>query len=107
MTEEESRNLDAKTKAMVADEIADVQNYLVRLADKLDIDILEAAEVKFAKNERNTPQTKCGVVRRSIPSTTRGLSSFWQSIQPDFGSSENLAVAELSDPNVSITSFEF
>jgi NTP pyrophosphatase (non-canonical NTP hydrolase) len=58
MTEEESRNLDAKTKAMVADEIADVQNYLVRLADKLDIDILEAAEVKFAKNEKKYPADK-------------------------------------------------
>ena len=55
MTEEESKNLDAETKAMVADEIADVQNYLVRLADKLDIDILEAAEVKFAKNEKKYP----------------------------------------------------
>ena len=55
MTEEESSNLDAETKAMVADEIADVQNYLVRLADKLDIDILEAAEVKFAKNEEKYP----------------------------------------------------
>ncbi len=55
LTEEESKHLDAETKAKVADEIADVQNYLVRLADKLDIDILAAAEVKFAKNEEKYP----------------------------------------------------
>lgn len=55
LTEEQSKNLDSKTKAEVADEIADVQNYLVRLADKLDIDILAAAETKFAKNEKKYP----------------------------------------------------
>lgn len=55
LTEEESKNLDPETKSQVADEIADVQNYLVRLADKLDIDILEAAETKFAKNEEKYP----------------------------------------------------
>ncbi|MFN3235584.1 MAG: nucleotide pyrophosphohydrolase [Pseudomonadales bacterium] len=55
LTEEQSKNLDARTKAEVADEIADVQNYLVRLADKLDIDILEAATVKFAKNQKKYP----------------------------------------------------
>lgn len=55
LTEEESRNLDDKTRAEVADEIADVQNYLVRLADKLDIDILEAAAVKFEKNKEKYP----------------------------------------------------
>ena len=55
LTEEQSKQLDAETKAKVADEIADVQNYLVRLADKLDIDILAAAETKFAKNEAKYP----------------------------------------------------
>ena len=55
LTEEESMNLDDRTRSMVADEIADVQNYLVRLADKLDIDILSAAEAKFAKNEKKYP----------------------------------------------------
>ncbi len=58
LTEEQSRNLDEKTKAEVADEIADVQNYLVRLADKLGIDILEAAAVKFEKNIEKYPADK-------------------------------------------------
>ena len=55
LTEDESRNLDEKSLSEVADEIADVQNYLVRLADKLGIDILEAAAVKFVKNEKKYP----------------------------------------------------
>lgn len=55
LTEEESKNLDASALAEVADEIADVQNYLVRLADKLGIDILDAAAIKFVKNEAKYP----------------------------------------------------
>ncbi len=55
LTEDESKNLDAAKLAEVADEIADVQNYLVRLADKLDIDILAAAKIKYAKNEAKYP----------------------------------------------------
>lgn len=55
LTEAQSRNLDAAALAEVADEIADVQNYLVRLADKLGIDILDAAAKKFVKNEAKYP----------------------------------------------------
>ncbi|MFT4677198.1 MAG: dCTP diphosphatase [Patiriisocius sp.] len=55
LTEDESKHLDAAALAEVADEIADVQNYLVRLADKLGIDILDAAAVKFVKNEAKYP----------------------------------------------------
>tara|TARA_R110002072_G_scaffold5527_10_gene35440 strand:+ start:12227 stop:12634 length:408 start_codon:yes stop_codon:yes gene_type:complete len=55
LTEEESKNLDEAKLSEVADEIADVQNYLVRLADKLGIDILDAAAKKFVKNEAKYP----------------------------------------------------
>lgn len=55
LSEDQSSSLDAESKAKVADEIADVQNYLVRLADKLDIDILEACAVKFEKNKQKYP----------------------------------------------------
>lgn len=55
LTEDESKNLDAAALSEVADEIADVQNYLVRLADKLGIDILDAAATKFVKNEAKYP----------------------------------------------------
>lgn len=55
LTEEASASLDDETLAEVADEIADVQIYLVRLADKLGIDILEATEQKFHKNAAKYP----------------------------------------------------
>jgi len=55
LTEEQSANLSAETKARVADEIADVQVYLVRLADRLDIDIASAVSLKMKKNEENYP----------------------------------------------------
>ena len=39
LTEAQSKQPDAERLAQIADEIADVQVYLIRLADKLDIDI--------------------------------------------------------------------
>ena len=55
LSEGESRNLSSATKGDVAREIADVQIYLVRLADKLGIDILQAAEAKIQENEAKYP----------------------------------------------------
>lgn len=55
LTEEQSHTLDEKQRAAVADEIADVQMYLARLADKLDINIGEAIEQKIVKNEAKYP----------------------------------------------------
>ncbi len=55
LTEDASQQLDDQTLAAVADEIADVQIYLVRLADRLGIDILEATERKFHKNAQKYP----------------------------------------------------
>jgi len=42
----------------VREEIADVLLYLVRLADKLDIDLLNAAEEKIALNAKKYPADK-------------------------------------------------
>jgi NTP pyrophosphatase (non-canonical NTP hydrolase) len=58
LTEEQSRGLDAKAHAAVAEEIADVLLYLVRLADKLGIDPIAAAQAKLAENERKYPADK-------------------------------------------------
>ncbi len=58
MTEQESQSPDTATLEQIADEIADIQLYLVRLADKLDIDILAASSQKFVKNERKYPAEK-------------------------------------------------
>ena len=55
VTAEESRQLTPQQKAEVADEIADVLMYLVRLADVLAIDPLDAARQKIIKNAVKYP----------------------------------------------------
>lgn len=58
LTEAQSGDLDKEKTQAVADEIADVQIYLIRLADKLGIDILAAVETKIAKNDEKYPVDK-------------------------------------------------
>jgi dCTP diphosphatase len=69
LTEVESADLDADTRAAVADEIADVQIYLARLADRLDIDIPKAVDDKLAGNARKYPaeQVRGSAAKRSAP----------------------------------------
>ena len=55
LSEENSRALDGATKEKVEQEVADVFLYLIRLADKLDIDIIAAAGRKIAINEEKYP----------------------------------------------------
>ena len=55
LTEDESRRLPPAELEKVRHEMADVLNYLVRLADKLDVDLLEAARAKIAINEQKYP----------------------------------------------------
>jgi NTP pyrophosphatase (non-canonical NTP hydrolase) len=58
LSEEESLDLPDSALKEVAEEIADIQIYLVRLADKLEIDILAAAEEKLAENDRKYPASR-------------------------------------------------
>ena len=58
LTEDQSRNLDAKQRAAVTDELADVQIYLIRLADKLDVDLLQSVREKIVRNAEKYPVTK-------------------------------------------------
>jgi dCTP diphosphatase len=58
LTEDESRNLPATELAKVREEMADVLNYLVRLADKLDVNLLEAARDKLQLNAQKYPVDK-------------------------------------------------
>jgi len=58
LTEGESSNLSSERKEEIRDEMADVLVYLVRLADKLDIDLLDAAGKKIIKNEQKYPTDK-------------------------------------------------
>jgi len=55
LTEEESAALDGAQKRRVADEMADVLWFLVRLSDRLGIDLLEAADAKLAQNAAKYP----------------------------------------------------
>ena len=55
LTEAQSGNLAAEKKAVVAEELADILLYLVRLADKLDVDLPEAALHKLEKNAAKYP----------------------------------------------------
>jgi NTP pyrophosphatase (non-canonical NTP hydrolase) len=58
LTEEQSRAVDPEKLAEIKDEIGDVLIYLVRLADELGIDPLEAANQKLEKNEKKYPADK-------------------------------------------------
>lgn len=56
--EAELRVLTADRHAQVCGEIADVFLYLIRLADKLDVDLASAAREKMALNARKYPIDK-------------------------------------------------
>ena len=58
LSQEQSRNLQADVKTEVAAELADIFIYLLRLADKLDIDLMTAADSKIRKNAIKYPIKK-------------------------------------------------
>jgi NTP pyrophosphatase (non-canonical NTP hydrolase) len=55
LTEQQSRTLAGERLERVRLEIADVLIYLLRIADVLGVDLLRAAEDKFALNETKYP----------------------------------------------------
>ncbi|MCG7899314.1 MAG: nucleotide pyrophosphohydrolase [Candidatus Thiodiazotropha lotti] len=66
MTEEQSMNLSADKHQQVAMEMADILIYLIRCAERLDIDLVDAAERKIAINEARYPAEKVrGDARRA------------------------------------------
>jgi NTP pyrophosphatase (non-canonical NTP hydrolase) len=58
LTAEQSARLNALHKRAVANEIADVLIYLTRLADVLQIDLLDAAQRKLRQNARKYPVSR-------------------------------------------------
>jgi NTP pyrophosphatase (non-canonical NTP hydrolase) len=65
LTEEQSRNLSPEATQAVRREMADVLIYLVRLADKLEVDLLQAASDKIAENASKYPVEKAkGSIRK-------------------------------------------
>ena len=58
LTQEESNRLDAEKLKQIREEIGDVMIYLARLADRLGIDPVQAAEEKMQINEKKYPVEK-------------------------------------------------
>ncbi len=55
LTEEESRSLSDKQQVRAEEEIADVFLYLLRIADKLNVDLIQVAGKKIDINEQKYP----------------------------------------------------
>ena len=55
LTEAESETLDIERRKQVALELADVLIYLVRLADRLDVDLIAATSEKLVLNAQKYP----------------------------------------------------
>jgi NTP pyrophosphatase (non-canonical NTP hydrolase) len=58
LSDGQDRNLPPDTRAAVEAEMADVLLYLVRLADKLGVDLESAAHAKIARNAEKYPVEK-------------------------------------------------
>ncbi len=58
LTEEQSQNLFPEQLSAVKDEMADVQIYLLRLATKLNVNMLEEVNQKIEKNALKYPADK-------------------------------------------------
>lgn len=58
LTERQSEELSPQTRALVAEELADVLLYLVRLADRVDIDLAAATAQKLQRNAEKYPADK-------------------------------------------------
>ncbi len=59
LSEEQSQNLSADKKEAVSLEMADILIYLIRCAERLDIDLIKAAQQKIAINETRYPVAQC------------------------------------------------
>ena len=53
---EEYKNASEEQKEMIKDEVADIFYYLIRISDKLDINIEEALIKKMQKNRKKYPK---------------------------------------------------
>ena len=58
MTEEESRAVTAEKREQVAQEISDTFIYLLRMADVLGVDLIDAAHAKMDLNAQKYPAEK-------------------------------------------------
>ncbi|NOY66614.1 MAG: nucleotide pyrophosphohydrolase [Gammaproteobacteria bacterium] len=58
LTEGQSRKLDADKKLAVSHELADILIFLIRIADKLEIDLIKSSNDKIIINEKRFPVDK-------------------------------------------------
>jgi dCTP diphosphatase len=58
LTEEQSSNLSPEKLAEIELELADIQIYLISLAEKLQLDLVSAVDKKLALNARKYPADK-------------------------------------------------
>ena len=58
LSEEQSHTLSAEQREKVALEVADIQIYLIRIADKLSVDIPSAVDRKLEINAAKYPREK-------------------------------------------------
>lgn len=66
LSEAQSASLDAEKKDAVALELADILIYLIRLSERLDIDLVDAAYRKMAINQSRYPAERVrGDARRA------------------------------------------
>ena len=77
LTEEQSCALDAERHERVRLELADVFIYLLRLADKLDVDVMSAADDKIAQNERKYPAERVRGDARKYTDYDRARTLLW------------------------------
>lgn len=55
LSEEQSKQLEPKKLEAVTHELADILIYLIRIADKLEVNLIEAARIKIEINEQRYP----------------------------------------------------
>jgi NTP pyrophosphatase (non-canonical NTP hydrolase) len=72
LTEQQSIALSKPKRSAVAEELADVQIYLLMLADKLEVDLVRAVEEKIEKNRARYPAEQVrGSAKKPRRSDTR------------------------------------
>ena len=66
MSEAQSKNLSSEKLEAVGHELADILIFLIRVADKLGVNLIEAANVKIGINEQRYPTERVrGSARRA------------------------------------------
>jgi dCTP diphosphatase len=58
LTEEQSKSLKPVQLDQVKEELADIQIYLIRIADKLNVDLIKAVAEKIEANAKKYPSDK-------------------------------------------------